>query len=173
MPAAPAPSSSSFLVVLPFLAWRLGPAGPWPAYQAGRRKYASAPDTTKKSSDLPWMLASVGLGVPAAFYLLQSSPTKVASHNHHGETRMTERKEAEIPPERETVGPDVKPSEVDEPAGRKAPSGANTISAKQEGLDSSDTDNPYVAEPGKSVKGEGETDSVKLKGTVDPARPQR
>jgi hypothetical protein len=60
------------------------------------------------------MLASVGLGVPAAFYLLQSSPTKVASHNHHGETRMTERKEAEIPPERETVGPDVKPSEVDE-----------------------------------------------------------
>jgi hypothetical protein len=59
------------------------------------------------------MLASVGLGVPAAFYLLQPSPSKIASHNHHGETRMTERKEAEIPPERETVGPDVKPSEVD------------------------------------------------------------
>ncbi|KAF7154955.1 hypothetical protein CNMCM5623_003213 [Aspergillus felis] len=144
-----------------------------PIQQAGRRTYASGPESTKKSSDLPWMLASVGLGVPAAFYLLQPSPSKIASHNHHGETRMTERKEAEIPPERETVGPDVKPSEVDAPAGRKEPSGANTMSSKQEGLDSSDTSNPYVAEPGKSVKGEGETDSVKLKGTVDPTRPQR
>jgi hypothetical protein len=84
-----------------------------PIQQAGRRTYASAQESTKKSSDLPWMLASVGLGVPAAFYLLQPAPSKVTSHNHHGEARMTERTEAEIPPERETVGSDVKPSEVD------------------------------------------------------------
>lgn len=62
---------------------------------------------------------------------------------------------------------------IPQPAGRKAPQGANTMSNKQEGLDAVDTSNPFVAEPGKSVKGEGETDSVKLKGTVDPSRPQR
>ncbi|CAI7619178.1 unnamed protein product [Penicillium discolor] len=46
------------------------------------------------------------------------------------------------------------------------------LSLKQEGLDNADTMNPYVNEPGKSKKGEGETDSVKVKGTVRPGRPQ-
>lgn len=44
------------------------------------------------------------------------------------------------------------------------------MSLKQEGLDNADTMNPYVNEPGKSKKGEGETDSVKVKGTVRPGR---
>ncbi|RHZ60038.1 hypothetical protein CDV55_104981 [Aspergillus turcosus] len=151
-----------------------------PLQQAGRRTYASAQESVKKSRDLPWILGSVGVSVPTAFYLLTPPPTRISEHDHHGEIRMTgtkqfsETKEAEeAPPERETVGPDVKPSEFDAPAGRKAPEGANTMSSKQEGLDAVDTSNPYVTGPGKSVKGEGETDSVKLKGTIDPSRPQR
>ncbi|EKV16375.1 hypothetical protein PDIG_09050 [Penicillium digitatum PHI26] len=52
------------------------------------------------------------------------------------------------------------------------PDGPGSISLKQEGLDNGDAMNPYVNEPGKSKKGEGETDSVKVKGTVRPDRPQ-
>lgn len=46
------------------------------------------------------------------------------------------------------------------------------MSAKQEGVSNSTTDNPFVNEPGKSVKGEGETETAKVKGTVSPQRPQ-
>ncbi|KGO76177.1 hypothetical protein PITC_092020 [Penicillium italicum] len=52
------------------------------------------------------------------------------------------------------------------------PDGPGSISLKQEGLDNGDAMNPYVNEPGKSKKGEGETDSVKVKGTVRTDRPQ-
>ncbi|KAJ5940165.1 ThiJ/PfpI [Penicillium verrucosum] len=58
------------------------------------------------------------------------------------------------------------------PRGMGPPSGPGNISFKQEGLDNADTMNPYVNEPGKSKKGEGETDSAKVKGTVRPDRPQ-
>jgi hypothetical protein len=66
------------------------------------------------------MLGSVAFTVPAAFYLLTPAPTKISEHNHHGEMRMTETKnisetkEAKEAPEHEVVGPDVKPSEVDQ-----------------------------------------------------------
>jgi hypothetical protein len=53
-----------------------------------------------------------------------------------------------------------------------APAGPGSISQKQEGLSSADTMNPYVNEPGKSQKGEGETESAKVKGSVRPDRPQ-
>ena len=53
-----------------------------------------------------------------------------------------------------------------------SPAGPGSISQKQEGLSSGDSMNPYVNEPGKSQKGEGETESIKVKGTVTPNRPQ-
>ncbi|RHZ47575.1 uncharacterized protein CDV56_104754 [Aspergillus thermomutatus] len=143
-----------------------------PVQQAGRRTYASAKENVKKFSDFPWMLASVGLGVPAAFYLLQTEPSKTPPHGHHGEDKLTEKEVKDVPIE-EKLQTDEKPSAVDEPASRKPPSGHNTMSSKQEGVDNADTANPYVADPGKSVKGEGETDSVKMKGSIDPERPQR
>lgn len=46
------------------------------------------------------------------------------------------------------------------------------MSYKQEGLSNTNTSNPYVNEPGLSEKGEGETDSAKVKGTVQHDRPQ-
>ncbi|CAI7644088.1 unnamed protein product [Penicillium glandicola] len=52
------------------------------------------------------------------------------------------------------------------------PAGVGSMSLKQEGLSNADAMNPYVNEPGKSKKGEGETDTVKVKGTVRPDRPQ-
>lgn len=55
----------------------------------------------------------------------------------------------------------------------KPPAGETSTSAKQEGLSNTNTMNPYVNEPGKSQKGEGETETVKVKGTVKPERPQQ
>lgn len=46
------------------------------------------------------------------------------------------------------------------------------MSGKQEGLSNATTDNPYINEPGKSKKGEGETETAKVKGTVALERPQ-
>lgn len=61
-----------------------------------------------------------------------------------------------------------------QPASVKPPSdNPADMSAKQEGVSNTDTSNPLVNEEGKSVKGEGETDSVKLKGTVSPEREQK
>lgn len=52
------------------------------------------------------------------------------------------------------------------------PSGPGSMSYKQEGWSNGDAMNPYVNEPGKSKKGEGETETVKVKGTVRTDRPQ-
>lgn len=50
--------------------------------------------------------------------------------------------------------------------------GPTSMSFKQQGLSNADTMNPYINEPGKSQKGEGETETAKVKGTVKPDRPQ-
>jgi hypothetical protein len=52
------------------------------------------------------------------------------------------------------------------------PGGTGSMSSKQQGLSNADTMNPYVNEPGKSEKGEGETETAKVKGTVRTDRPQ-
>lgn len=44
------------------------------------------------------------------------------------------------------------------------------MSGKQAGLDNDNSSNPYITAPGKSVKGEGDTDTTKLRGTVDEKR---
>ena len=46
------------------------------------------------------------------------------------------------------------------------------MTRKQEGLSNATTDNPFINEPGKSKKGEGETETAKVKGTVSPNREQ-
>ncbi|KAJ5179461.1 hypothetical protein N7492_002671 [Penicillium capsulatum] len=60
----------------------------------------------------------------------------------------------------------------DEPRAMGLAGGPTSMSFKQEGLSNADTMNPFVNEPGKSKKGEGETDSAKVKGTVKTTRPQ-
>ncbi|KAL4785968.1 hypothetical protein BJX76DRAFT_355561 [Aspergillus varians] len=116
-----------------------------PRVQATRRSYATGPEPPQRSNNSTWMVVTAALGIPAAYYLLQGNSSR-------GSTP---------------------PSEVDKAASRKAPAGTGSMSSKQEGLDNTDSSNPYINEPGKSVKGEGETESVKLKGTVSPQRPQK
>lgn len=60
-----------------------------------------------------------------------------------------------------------------QPAGMKPPAGPTSTSAKQEGVSNTNTMHPYINEEGKSQKGEGETETVKVKGTVKPERPQQ
>lgn len=59
---------------------------------------------------------------------------------------------------------------------QRAPRGpgeySGATSAKQQGLSNTETKHPELDVPGKSVKGEGETESSKLKGTVSTERPQ-
>ncbi|KAA8650914.1 hypothetical protein EYZ11_001843 [Aspergillus tanneri] len=58
-----------------------------PAQQFARRTYASGQSHEgKKSSDLPWLLGSVGLGGPTIYYLSQSVPEKKPhDHDLHGD----------------------------------------------------------------------------------------
>ncbi|KAE8152891.1 hypothetical protein BDV25DRAFT_50307 [Aspergillus avenaceus] len=177
----------------------IGAASRRPTQQFARRTYASeSSHTVQKSSDLPWMIASIGLGVPAAYYLISSGPEKKphgAHGDHHEAVEEAEQKEEAAPAEESQPQPDrdaeqkveqaapssdqkeggsfgEPPSNVDQPASRGESGGPASVSGKQEGLSNTDTSNPYVNEPGKSEKGEGETDTAKVKGSVDPARPQ-
>ncbi|RYP07580.1 hypothetical protein DL765_009117 [Monosporascus sp. GIB2] len=51
---------------------------------AARRGYASAHGGAAKSSDLPWLIASAAITVPAAAYLLSKGPGKGTSAHHGG-----------------------------------------------------------------------------------------
>ncbi|KAL4913095.1 hypothetical protein BDW62DRAFT_205898 [Aspergillus aurantiobrunneus] len=113
--------------------------------QLTRRAYATEPGPPQRSNNSTWMVITAALGIPAAYYLLQGNSSRGSKP----------------------------PSEIDQPATRKDPAGGASMSSKQEGLSNANTDNPYVNEPGKSVKGEGETETAKVKGTVSPARLQR
>lgn len=59
-----------------------------------------------------------------------------------------------------------------QPRAMGPPGGTGSMSSKQQGLSNADTMNPYVNEAGKSEKGEGETETAKVKGTVKTNRPQ-
>jgi hypothetical protein len=108
------------------------------------------------------LVITAALGIPAAYYLLQGNSTRGASSSG-----------PQSGPGVSSGSPTTPPASQDQPASRKAPSDPNTMSSKQEGLDNADTSNPYVNNPGKSMKGEGETETAKLKGTVSTDRPQR
>ncbi|KAL3488427.1 hypothetical protein BJX62DRAFT_212102 [Aspergillus germanicus] len=129
-----------------------------------RRGYASAEPTPPEArrSNTTWLVITAALGIPAAYYLLQGNSTRGASSSG-----------PQSGPGVSSGSPTTPPASQDQPASRKAPSDPNTMSSKQEGLDNADTSHPYVNEPGKSMKGEGETETVKLKGTVSTDRPQR
>ena len=63
-------------------------------------------------------------------------------------------------------------SDILQASSRKEAGGYNSVSGKQEGLSNTTSDNPHINDPGLSKKGEGESDSVKVKGTISPNRPQ-
>ncbi|EYE93383.1 uncharacterized protein EURHEDRAFT_460347 [Aspergillus ruber CBS 135680] len=125
------------------------------------------------------------------YYLLQSGPEGKPQHESEqyakGEAIEfgSKASEATLQPDRDaeqkvsSSGPSgggslgQPPSNVDPQAStRKEEGGAGTISGKQAGLSNATTDNPFINEPGKSKKGEGETETAKVKGSVSPNRPQ-
>jgi len=73
---------------------------------------------------------------------------------------------------KDPVGAEDEP--LDRPAASKEPLGKNTTSAKQEGLSNTDTKHSgdITNDKNKSSKGEGSVETAKVKGTVDPKRPQ-
>ncbi|KAL2819762.1 hypothetical protein BJX63DRAFT_381638 [Aspergillus granulosus] len=52
-----------------------------PTQQFARRTYATAHEV-KKSSDLPWAIISIGVSVPAIYYIYQTGQ-KEGGHDEH------------------------------------------------------------------------------------------
>ncbi|OQD73585.1 hypothetical protein PENDEC_c014G05089 [Penicillium decumbens] len=126
-----------------------------------RMGYATGPAGGSAGSSY-WLKVSL-VGIPASYFLWRMLRPKSGdiSGQHHGANQ--EYKEG---------AEGNRPSDYDKPRSRGDPNGVGSMSSKQEGLDNQDTSNPFVNEPGKSQKGEGETESSKVKGTVRPERPQ-
>ncbi|KAJ5319895.1 hypothetical protein N7508_000178 [Penicillium antarcticum] len=127
-----------------------------------------------------WLIALFGVGLPISFYYWQ----KGGKQNHKTNVIREEQRESARGANQEYTdkaeGNEGKPalkgkgssSDDDKPRGMGSAGGPKTMSFKQEGLSNADTMHPYVNEPGKSEKGEGETETVKVKGTVRTDRPQ-
>ncbi|QKX58318.1 uncharacterized protein TRUGW13939_05440 [Talaromyces rugulosus] len=155
------------------LARHASQASPFSASSA-RRSYASQASQQSKSSEIPWMVGSIVITVPALFYLLKSGPAETLHElkPHRSITNEIERHEQEkgIQDSRKSE----KPSERDPPKAIRPPTdpGKNSgaQSAKQQGLTNTETKHPSLETPGKSVKAEGETETAKVMGTVSPER---
>ncbi|KAL5364893.1 hypothetical protein BJX96DRAFT_158179 [Aspergillus floccosus] len=144
-----------------------------PTQQFARRTYASESHEVQPSSNLPWMIGSITLLGPGLYYLLQNSPQKQAHHDDHDDHHNPP-KEAHAPAGESAPQPDrdaeqkVTPQEEEE-SSKDVPENPGRTTME---VDKGRSDNPYVNEPGKSQKGEGETETVKVKGSVSPERPQ-
>ncbi|KAI1619997.1 hypothetical protein EDD37DRAFT_654105 [Exophiala viscosa] len=157
----------------------------------GRRTYAES-HTTKKSSDLPWLIGSVVFTVPAAGWLLQQGP-KTSSDHGHGETEPHEvseeapAEESEEEPEEEGEeeskdedkedNADKKSGGTTEPEDQTAgsPDGKErhtTESAgdKQKQGDMSGASNPFLGDGDRSKKPEGPAATARIHGTVDTSQ---
>ncbi|KAJ5851955.1 uncharacterized protein N7529_011340 [Penicillium soppii] len=150
----------------------LHPPMPWPhrlgtiRLQPARTKTiqrSMATSGPERQQAVPrWLIASFGLGLPISFYFWQrggkqNPKTNVVREEHRESARGANQEYTE---------------DDDKPRGMGSAGGPKSMSFKQEGLSNADAMHPYVNEPGKSKKGEGETETVKVKGTVRTDRPQ-
>ncbi|KAH8705300.1 hypothetical protein BGW36DRAFT_367322 [Talaromyces proteolyticus] len=156
---------------------------------SARRLYASqANPGGQKSSEIPWLVGSIAVTVPAAFYVLNSGPQgkehEVESHEpvaneeenvekEKGEDEQDEGKE-ENPSD---AGDGAAPSEQDLPDADKKPESPGGKSgsqpAKQQDDSGAETRNPHLEDPGKSKKAGGGVETGKVKGTVSSERPKK
>ncbi|KAL4866703.1 hypothetical protein BDV12DRAFT_172504 [Aspergillus spectabilis] len=165
----------------------INPARPHPHPQT--RRYATAPGPSQGGSNSTWyfplppflqpsfppkhltnkprLVISAALAIPAGYYLLSGNSLKTSKSSSEQVIPST-RKEAAGGNQSS-----MSPSELDSPSTRKEAADGNMMSGKQEGLSNATSDHPYINEPGKSVKGEGETETAKVKGTVSTKRPQQ
>ncbi|EED22865.1 conserved hypothetical protein [Talaromyces stipitatus ATCC 10500] len=135
-----------------------------------RRSYAEAADNNvheRRKGNFPWLVLSVAITVPAAWYLWSSGPKETS------QGAGPKRPAVKGPEEGRQVSGEKQserdPAHAIKPEGNIGEnSGAQT--SKQQGVSNDDTMNPYLNAPGKGEKPEGVTDSSKLKGTVSPER---
>ncbi|KAK4941933.1 hypothetical protein LTR10_018263 [Elasticomyces elasticus] len=158
----------------------------------GRRTYAES-HTTKKSSDLPWLIGSVVFTVPAAGWLLQQGPKTTSDHGHGDaehhedaeEAPAEESDEKEEPKEDDEEeskdeGKDEDDSVSDKKGGTTEPEDQTagspdgtarhtTESAgdKEKQGDISGASNPFLGEGDRSKKPEGPAATARIHGTVD------
>ncbi|KAL2847726.1 hypothetical protein BJX68DRAFT_268115 [Aspergillus pseudodeflectus] len=52
-----------------------------PSQQFARRTYAASHEV-KKSSDLPWAITSIGVSIPAIYYIYQTGQKEKGHHEH-------------------------------------------------------------------------------------------
>ncbi|EEQ89918.1 hypothetical protein RJZ56_004778 [Blastomyces dermatitidis] len=84
-------------------------------WQQATRRYASGGSEFKKNSDLPWIIGSVGITVPAAYYLLADTPKNPA----HAEVYVPTPKDSEEPHVSEKQA--TKEAEEEEETGKTEP----------------------------------------------------
>merc|ERR1712000_487355 len=176
-----------------FVAKRIGTQARTTLRNVGRRTYAQE-HSTKKSSDLPWLVGSLVVTVPAAGWLWQQGPSK-SDHGHgHAEhkeeaeeTSGEEHAEEEQPKDEpeESKEEEGKDDNADKESGGTVDEGADTKGSpdgkerattekageKQAQGDVSGASNPFLYEGDRSKKAEGPGASARIHGTVDSARP--
>ncbi|OGE57593.1 hypothetical protein PENARI_c002G11639 [Penicillium arizonense] len=148
---------------------------PSPLPKDARRSLATTKPSEQQGDSSKWIMVSIALGVPLSIYLWRKGDTKKPNNDAVGEHRganqeYTQNAEGNQSVERQPS--DTNSSAHDEPRAMGPAKGPTSMSFKQQGLSNTDTMNPYINEPGKSQKGEGETETAKVKGTVKPDRPQ-
>ncbi|EXJ76823.1 uncharacterized protein A1O5_01331 [Cladophialophora psammophila CBS 110553] len=165
----------------------------------GRRTYATE-HGAHKSSDIPWLVGSLVVTVPAAGWLLQQGPQK----SDHGHGSHTKEKHEEAPPEASKEEEEEEPAKEDTegtkeggkeeesqdegreesasegddkettPKGTALPEDQAKQSeekgAKDAQGDVSGANNPFMGEADRSKKPEGMDATAKLHGTVDTSQ---
>ncbi|ORY15305.1 hypothetical protein BCR34DRAFT_478125 [Clohesyomyces aquaticus] len=156
--------------------------------QTGRRGYASpSGHGAEKTSDLPWAVGAVVTTAGGLWFVLNQD---LGGHGEeHGEHHAKHEEASDEADESDESGGKSKspsdskgdgeenkgdsPDENDKSDPRGAPGGSGTTSGKQEGLSNTDTKHPSdgSGDASNSKKGEGVTETAKLKGTVSTDRP--
>ncbi|KAJ6104589.1 hypothetical protein N7523_010909 [Penicillium sp. IBT 18751x] len=120
-----------------------------------RRSYATGAGAQGSAGPSKnWLKLSILLGIPVSIFLWQRLQTPNSKDHKQGEERNRSSRD------------------YDQPRSRGEQGGTGSMSFKQEGLSNTNTSNPHVNDPGLSQKGEGETETAKVKGTVQHDRPQ-
>ncbi|CAG8187372.1 unnamed protein product [Penicillium olsonii] len=120
-----------------------------------------------------WLLVSIALGVPISIYMwTRDTAPKTSPRGVNQEYKQGRGEGSESNGSSNHTQDTNTASDYDKPRGMGSPAGPGSMSHKQEGWSNADSMNPYINEPGKSKKGEGETETVKVKGTVRVDRPQ-
>ncbi|KIW33535.1 uncharacterized protein PV07_00375 [Cladophialophora immunda] len=157
----------------------------------GRRTYATE-HGAQKSSDIPWLVGSLVVTIPAAGWLLQQGPQK-SDHGHGSHATEKHEEASEEPKEEEQSKEDTESTEEagkeesqDEgkeestsEGGEEEPTSKGTAlpedkskqseekGAKDAQGDVSGANNPFMGDEERSKKPEGMEETAKIHGTVD------